>query len=43
MSREMKESNVYWIGGIPKQWKLVPTKRVFRGTKSIVGSEVDNY
>ena len=43
MSREIKESNVYWIGGIPKQWKLVPTKRVLRGTKSIVGSEVDNY
>ena len=43
MSREMKYSGTDWIGEIPVQWELAPTKRVFRGKKRIVGDEADNY
>ena len=43
MSREMKHSGTDWIGEIPVQWELAPTKRVFRGKKRIVGDEADNY
>ncbi|MBR5782500.1 MAG: restriction endonuclease subunit S [Bacteroidales bacterium] len=43
MSREFKNSGVDWIGEIPVQWELVPTKRIFKGKKKIVGDESDNY
>ena len=43
MSREMKHSGIPWIGEIPKEWELVPTKRIFKGKKKIVGDESDNY
>lgn len=43
MSRDMKHSGTDWIGEIPVQWELAPTKRVFRGKKRIVGDEADNY
>lgn len=43
MSRDMKYSGTDWIGEIPVQWELAPTKRVFRGKKRIVGDEADNY
>lgn len=43
MSREMKHSGTDWIGEVPVQWELAPTKRVFRGKKRIVGDEADNY
>ena len=43
MSREMLHSGTDWIGEIPVQWELAPTKRVFRGKKRIVGDEADNY
>ena len=39
----MKHSGTDWIGEIPVQWELAPTKRVFRGKKRIVGDEADNY
>lgn len=39
----MKYSGTDWIGEIPVQWELAPTKRVFRGKKRIVGDEADNY
>lgn len=41
--REMKDSGVEWIGEIPKDWDIVPTKRFFRNIKRVVGSDADNY
>ena len=29
MSREMKNSEIPWIGEIPKDWEVKPTKCVF--------------
>lgn len=39
----MKDSGVEWIGEIPSDWSLVPTKRIFRSEKRIVGAAVDEY
>ena len=39
----MKDSGVEWIGEIPVDWDLVPTKRIFRSEKRIVGAAVDDY
>lgn len=41
--REMKDSGIEWIGEIPKDWNLVPTKRLFINKKRIVGNAVDEY
>ncbi len=41
--REMKDSGVEWIGKIPEDWEVVPTKRFFRNVKRVVGNDVDNY
>ena len=41
--RVMKDSGVYWIGSIPKNWLLLPTKRFFRTEKRIVGDSVNEY
>ena len=41
--REMKDSGIAWIGEIPDEWNLVQTKRFFKNTKKIVGTEVDKY
>ena len=41
--REMKDSGVEWIGEIPENWEVVPTKRFFRNVKRVVGNDVDNY
>lgn len=41
--RDMKDSGVYWIGDIPAEWELLPTKRFFRAEKRVVGSAVDDY
>lgn len=41
--REMKDSGVEWIGEIPKDWEIVPTKRFFKNIKRVVGDKVDNY
>lgn len=43
MAREMKDSGIEWIGEIPECWNLVPTKRLFRNTKQIVGDSVNQY
>ena len=32
-----------WVGEIPSDWNLVPTKRIFRNEKRIVGTAVDEY
>lgn len=39
----MKDSGVEWIGEVPSDWSLVPTKRIFRSEKRIVGAAVDEY
>lgn len=41
--REMKDSGIEWIGEIPDEWNLVQTKRFFKNTKKIVGTEADKY
>lgn len=41
--REMKDSGIEWIGEIPDEWNFVQTKRFFKTTKKIVGTEVDKY
>lgn len=41
--RVMKDSGVYWIGSIPKNWLLLPTKRFFRTEKRIVGDSDNEY
>ena len=41
--RAMKDSGVDWIGDIPIQWQLVPTKRVFKGKKQIAGANSEMY
>ena len=43
MSREMKHSGIDWIGEIPKEWKLVPTKRLFSCKKQIAGENAVDY
>lgn len=41
--KKMKDSGIYWIGDIPVEWELLPTKRFFRAEKRVVGSAVDDY
>lgn len=41
--RKMKNSGIEWIGKIPKEWNILPTKRFFRHTKTIAGDKVDSY
>lgn len=41
--REMKDSRVLWIGEIPEEWDLIPTKRVFHNNKRVVGNAVNEY
>lgn len=41
--RKMKDSGIEWIGEIPDEWEVVPTKRIFRSVKNIVRDDVDNY
>lgn len=41
--REMKDSEVEWIGEIPKNWQLTQTRRLFHNEKRIVGNAVDQY
>ena len=43
MSRAMKDSGIEWIGQIPKEWKLVPTKRLFSCKKQIAGENAVDY
>lgn len=39
----MKDTNVGWIGKIPKHWDSVRGKYIFVNTKTIVGAKVDDY
>ena len=41
--REIKDSGIEWIGQIPKEWNIWPTKRFFRHTKTLAGEQVDSY
>lgn len=41
--RAMKDSGIDWVGDIPIQWQLVPTKRVFKGKKQIAGANSEMY
>ena len=41
--REMKDSGIEWIGQIPEDWNIWPTKRFFRHTKTLAGEQVDSY
>ena len=39
----MKDSGIEWIGQIPEDWNIWPTKRFFRHTKTLAGEQVDSY
>ena len=41
--RKMKNSGVEWIGEIPVEWSVLPTKRFFRNVKRVAGKDADNY
>lgn len=41
--QKMKYSGVEWIGEIPEDWEILPTKRFFRHTKTLAGDKVDIY
>lgn len=41
--RKMKDSGIEWIGQIPEDWNIWPTKRFFRHTKTLAGEQVDSY
>lgn len=41
--RKMKDSGIEWIGLIPEDWEIHPTKRFFRHTKTLAGEQVDSY
>lgn len=41
--RKMKGSGIEWIGQIPDDWNILPTKRFFRHTKTLAGEQVDSY
>lgn len=41
--RKMKNSGIEWIGQIPEDWNIWPTKRFFRHTKTLAGEQVDSY
>lgn len=41
--RKMKNSGIEWIGQIPEEWNIWPTKRFFRHTKTLAGEQVDSY
>ena len=41
--REMKNSEIEWIGDIPSDWQVLRTKNFYSHHKDVVGDEVDNY
>lgn len=41
--RTMKNSGIEWLGLIPDEWNIYPTKRFFRHTKILAGEQVDLY
>ena len=40
---EFKDSDVEWIGNIPKHWKLLANKYVFKLKKNLVGKKSSEY
>ncbi|MDU5808755.1 MAG: restriction endonuclease subunit S [Finegoldia magna] len=43
MTRKMKDSGIEWIGEIPEDWEVVPTKYLFETNKKIVGSNEKHF
>ncbi len=41
--REMKDSNVSWIGSIPSEWNLIRFKDKYRNLKEIAGEKSSEY
>ncbi|NLZ54518.1 MAG: restriction endonuclease subunit S [Thermoanaerobacteraceae bacterium] len=41
--RKMKDSGVEWIGEIPREWRVVKNKYVFKSKKKIIGGQSKNY
>lgn len=41
--REMKESNISWVGKIPCNWKIEKNKHCFQLEKNIVGENKDKF
>lgn len=41
--RSMKNSDIKWIGEIPTNWQLAPTKRFFRNNKRIAKDRASQY
>lgn len=39
---DMKDSGIEWVGPIPEYWKVVKNNRLFRITKTLVGTEWEN-
>ena len=40
---ELKNSEIQWLGAIPKHWKVGRVKQAFYSTKTIVGDNVEKY
>lgn len=43
LTRKMKDSGVEWIGEIPEDWDVVPTKRFYKNEKEIVGERESQF
>ena len=41
--REMKDSNIGWIGKIPVTWNIIRAKNVFENHKNIVGNKENEF
>lgn len=41
--RQMKDSEITWVGEIPHDWQVIKAKYCFKNTKEIAGVKVDNY
>lgn len=39
----MKDSEIEWIGEIPEDWEVVPTKRFYKNEKEIVGERESQF
>lgn len=39
--REMKDSEIKWVGEIPSSWRMLRNKYIFKRTKQIVGDDWD--
>lgn len=43
MSMNYKQSYITWVGVIPKEWEILPTKYVFHNKKNVAGVNEDKY